>query len=108
MQRIRGLIAATVVGVPLAIYLGIILHATREFAILVGCCVGFAIFAVVSTRSDSRDEAADAAWNEAARDLPPASDRTALERRQAAMSGPEKRRGSVLAGAHRPQDDRDS
>ena len=102
MQKIRGLIAAIVVGVPLMIFLGFWLHATREFAIFIGCCVGLAIFAVVSTRSDAHDDAADAAWREAAGDLPPASDRAILERTQAAMPGPEKQRqGGAPVGTRR-------
>ena len=94
MQRVRGLIAATLVGVPLALFLWFWLHATVWFAIVIAGGVGVAIFAVVATRSDAHDEAADAAWREAAPDLPPVSDRAVLERNQASMSGPENQRKS--------------
>ncbi len=88
MQRVRGLIAAILVGVPLGLFLLITLHATREVSVLIGSCVGVAVFAVVATGPDPRDEAADAAWQEAAHDLPPVSDRVILERVQATMPGP--------------------
>ncbi len=47
------------------------------------------MFAVVATKSDASDEAADAAWRAASLDLPPVSDRTLLERAQASMPGPD-------------------
>jgi hypothetical protein len=102
LQRVRGLIAAAVVGIPLAAFLFVSLHATREIAAAVGCGVGLAIFAVVATGTDDRDAAADAVWRQAAPDLPPASDRVVLERNQATMPGPEKARQTSL----RPRDDR--
>ena len=102
MQRVRGLIAATIIGVPLAVFLFFSLHASREIAALVGSGVGLAIFAVVATGTDARDAAADAAWRQAAPDLPPASDRIALDRSQAAIPGPEKGRRTSL----RLRDDR--
>ncbi|MGD0248544.1 MAG: hypothetical protein ABSB75_05770 [Candidatus Limnocylindrales bacterium] len=96
MQRVRGLIAALLVGVPLALYLilGPMTHATVWFAVVIAGGVGLAIFTVVATRSDAHDEAADGAWQEAAPDLPPVSDRVALERNQASMPGPENQRKS--------------
>jgi hypothetical protein len=90
LQRVRGLIAATLVAVPLAFFLWFSLHATLWFVGIIAGGVGAAIFATVATRSDANDEAADAAWREAAPDLPPVSDRAALERDQASMPGPEK------------------
>lgn len=92
LQRLRGLIAALVIGVPLGLYIGLWLHGTREIAVLVGFGVGLAIFAVVASGTGARDEAADAAWREAAPDLPPVSDRVILERAQASMPGPGKHR----------------
>ena len=95
MQRVRGLASAAMIGVPLTLYLLLLLHATREFRILIGCVVGLAIFLVVATGTDAHDAAADAAWREAASDLPPFSDRVLLEQSQTRMPGPEKpRRGS--------------
>jgi hypothetical protein len=88
MQRIRGVGAGAAIGVPLAAYVHLQLHGILAVAILVGVCVGLPIALVVGTRSDPRDAAADAAWREAAPDLPPVSDRTALERLQATLPGP--------------------
>lgn len=102
MQRIRGLFAAAIIGVPLGAFLFVSLHATREIAALVGSGVGLAIFAVVATGTDAHDAEADAAWREAAGDLPPSSDRIAMERSQATMPGPEKGRRT----SHRPRDHR--
>ena len=79
MQRVRGLIAGTVVGVSLGVFMILLLHAVVWAAALGGGLVGLAIFAVVATRSDVHEEAADAAWREAASDLPPVSDRVPLE-----------------------------
>jgi hypothetical protein len=92
LQRIKGLVAAVLVATPLAVFMAFWLHATREFAAVIGLVIGLAIFVVVATRSDSHDEAADAAWRAAALDLPPASDRVILERLQASMPGPDRKR----------------
>ena len=92
MQRLRGLITGALVGVPLGIFVTVTLHATREYAVLIGSAVGLAVFAVVATGTNARDELADAAWREAAPDLPPVSDRIILERTQANMPGPGKQR----------------
>jgi len=103
LQRVRGLVAAATVGIPLAVFVTLSLHATREVAVLMGAAVGLAIFAVVATQHDAHDEAADAAWREAAPDLPPVSDRVALERLQADMPGPGKPRKAAV----RPRADDD-
>jgi hypothetical protein len=97
----RGLVAAAAVGVPLAVFVTLSLHATREIAVLIGAAVGLAIFAVVATQHDAHDEAADAAWREAASDLPPVSDRVMLERMQVSLPGPEKSRKAVPTARHR-------
>ncbi|HEX7490869.1 MAG TPA: hypothetical protein VF337_04095 [Candidatus Limnocylindrales bacterium] len=99
LQRLRGIIAAAAVGVPLIVFLHLWLHAPIEFAVIIAVVLGTAIFAIVATRSDSHDEAADIAWREVAPDLPPVSDRIALERDQASMPGPGKPRA---AGKRRP------
>ena len=96
MQRVRGLIAAALVGIPLGALLFFSLHASIEIAAAIGSGVGLAIFAVVATGTDARDAAADTAWRQAAPDLPPASDRVVLERDQATMPGPEKARRTSL------------
>jgi hypothetical protein len=92
LQRIRGLVIGALVGVPLGIFVTISLHATREVATLISLAIGLAIFAVVATATNPRDAIADAAWREASPDLPPVSDRVALERAQASMPGPSKPR----------------
>jgi hypothetical protein len=92
LQKVRGLIAAVVVGLPLWCLLFFSLHATREIAAVAAAGVGLAIFAVVATGTDARDAEADAAWREAAPDLPPASDRIAMDRSQATMPGPDRGR----------------
>jgi hypothetical protein len=92
LQRVRGLIAGTVVGVPLGVFMMLALHALVWAAALGGGLVGLAIFAVVATRSDAHETAADAAWRAAAPDLPPVSDRVTLERLQARLPAPAERR----------------
>jgi hypothetical protein len=104
LQKLKGLVAASLVGLPLGAWLFYSLHATVEIAALAGSAVGLAIFAVVATGADARGTAADAAWQEAAQDLPPASERAALERGQASMPGPEKGRRTSL----RSRDDRNA
>lgn len=79
MQRVRGLISGAVVGGSLGVFMILLLHAVVWAAALGGGLVGLAIFAVVATRSDAHEEAADVAWREAASDLPPVSDRVPLE-----------------------------
>jgi hypothetical protein len=88
LQRIRGLFVGILVGGGLALFVMVSLHATSLVALAAGGCVGLSVFAVVATRDDASDEAADAAWRAASLDLPPASDRALLERMQASMPGP--------------------
>lgn len=99
MQRVRGILTGILVGVPLAIFVIVWLHGVVEVAALIGGGVGLAIALVVGTRSDAHDDAADRAWRVAARDLPPVSDRTTLERTQLKMPGPAKSRRPVPAAA---------
>jgi hypothetical protein len=89
------LIAGSLVGVPLGVFLLFWLHATREAGALVGFAVGLAVFVVVATGTDARDQIAESAWREAAPDLPPVSDRIALEQSQVTMPGPQKQRRTV-------------
>jgi hypothetical protein len=88
LQRLRGVITGSLVGLVLAAYVGFWLHGVREAAILAGAGIGLAIALVVGTRRDPGDAAADDAWREVAPDLPPFSDRVALEASQANMTGP--------------------
>jgi len=82
--------AATLVGIPVTLFLLAWMHATREFGIVMGSAIGLAIFLVVATGTDAHDAAADKAWQAAAPDLPPVSDRAVLERSQVSMPGPDK------------------
>jgi len=92
LQRLRAFRWGSRVGVPLGVFMILWLHAVVWAAALGGGLVGLAIFVVVATRSDAHEEAADAAWREAAMDLPPVSDRVILERLQAKLPGPAKQR----------------
>jgi hypothetical protein len=92
LLRVRALVTALLVGVPVALFLLLWMHAMREFGLLVAGLVGLSIYVVVASGTDDRDAAADAAWREAAPDLPPVSDRSRMEQGQANMPGPEDRR----------------
>lgn len=92
MLRVRALVTALLVGVPVALFLLLWMHAMREFGLLVAGLVGLSIYVVVASGTDDRDAAADAAWREAAPDLPPVSDRSRMEESQVNMPGPEDRR----------------
>lgn len=90
MRRVRGLMAGTLMAIPVMLFLLLWMHATREFGIAIGLGIGLAVFAVVATGTDAHDAVADAAWEAAAPDLPPVSDRAALARDQASMPVPPK------------------
>jgi len=92
MRGLQGLGAAIVVGILLSIFLVLGLHATWPFAIGAGGVLALAILAVVGTRKSEKDAVADDAWLTAAPDLPPSSDRRAMEAEQSHISGPEKLR----------------
>ena len=98
MQLVRGLVIGAIVGGVMYVYLTFTwLRATQWFAVVASVGLGLAIFAVVGTRSDGRGAAQDAAWRAAAPDLPPVSDRAALEEGQVripAPARPRKRAGS--------------
>jgi hypothetical protein len=88
LLRVRGVMAGTLVGIPVSLFLLLWMHATREFGIVIGLGLGLAVFSVVATGTDAHDAVADAAWEAAAPDLPPVSDRAALARDQASMPAP--------------------
>jgi hypothetical protein len=92
LQGFRGLVVGGLVGVGVAAFVMVTLHATTPVGVVGGLLVGLSVFAVVATKSDASDEAADAAWREASLDLPPASERLMLERTQASMAGPAQKR----------------
>lgn len=95
MRGLQDLGAAIIVGILLSIFLVLGLHATWPFAIGASGVLALAIVAVVGTRSSEKDSAADDAWLAAAPDLPPSSDRRAMEAVQGRMPGPEKSRDTV-------------
>ena len=92
MRGLQGLGSAILVGMLLSIFLVLGLHATWPFAIGAGVAQALAIMAVVGTRSSEKDVETDDAWLAAAPDLPPSSDRKAMEAMQSRMPGPEKSR----------------
>jgi hypothetical protein len=102
MRALQGLGSAIVVSSVFCFFLVGLLGATWPFAIGSGLVLGLGIIAVVGTRSSEKDVAADAAWREAAWDLPPASDRRAMELAQSAMPGPEKARRNGRRGGGGP------
>lgn len=101
MRALQSLGSAIVVGSVFSFFLVGLLGATWPFAILSSLLLGIGIIAVVATRSSDQEGEADAAWLEAAPDLPPGSDRRAMEMTQATLPGPEKTRrgGDRAAGA---------
>jgi hypothetical protein len=101
-QRVQGLLVGFLVGASVGFWVFLTLHAIVLAAVAWGGIVGLAIFAIVATKSDPADDAADAAWRVAAPDLPPTSDRLTLERAQEHIAGPDAgHRGRGLA-AHEP------
>jgi hypothetical protein len=92
MQILRGIAAGTVVAIPLAIFILWWLSGVLLIAIFIAGGVGVGAAIIVGTRTDTTDIAADEAWRAAAPDLPPVSDRAAMEKRQVSMSGPGKSR----------------
>jgi hypothetical protein len=70
------------------LFLAVWMRGDVYFALLMGVIVGVAVASVVGTAKDPRNIAADAAWEAAAPDLPPGSERAALERDQTHMPGP--------------------
>jgi hypothetical protein len=102
-QRLEGLLIGAGVGIGLGGWVFISLHAVPLVALAVGAIVGLPVFAIVASRPNPVDAAADAAWRAAARDLPPASDRLTLEAAQEHIDAPVARRrrgrGPVAAAA---------
>jgi hypothetical protein len=100
MRALQGLGSAVVVSTVFSLFLVGLLGATWPFAIGSSIVLGLGILAVVGTRASEKDVSADAAWREAAPDLPPVSDRRAMEAAQGTMPGPEKagRSGDRSAG----------
>ena len=99
MRGLQGLGSAILVGMLLSIFLVLGLHATWPFAIGAGGAQALAIMLVVGTRSSEKDSMADDAWLTAAPDLPPSSDRKAMEAVQSQMPGPEKNRDTAARTA---------
>jgi hypothetical protein len=90
MQLLRSLVTSAIVGGLLYGFLTIWMHGVEWFAALASMALGLAILAVVGTRGDDNGAAPDAAWRAAAPDLPPVSDRVALEQAPIHIPGPAK------------------
>ena len=95
MQLLRGLIIGAIIGGLLYGFLIIWLHAIEWLAAPACLGLGLAILAVVGTRRDDKGAALDAAWRAAAPDLPPVSDRVALEQAQTHIPGPSRSRKHI-------------
>ena len=104
MRALQGLGSALVVGSVFCVFLVGLLGANWPFAVGSAVVLGLGIIAVVGTRASAKDLAADAAWRAAAPDLPPVSDRRALEAVQDTIPGPEKVRRRHVAGAAKGED----
>jgi hypothetical protein len=89
MHRSRSLLSGAIMGVVSYLFLAVWMGGDRNFALVMSTIVGVAIFSVVGTGKDVRGAAADAAWQAAAPDLPPQSERAALERSQTHIPAPE-------------------
>ena len=87
---LRGLVISAIVGGLLYGFLTIWMHGAEWFAALASMALGLAILAVVGTRGDDNGAALDAAWRATAPDLPPVSDRVALEQAPIHIPGPAK------------------
>jgi hypothetical protein len=97
MQLFRGLVIGAILGGILYAFLTYWLHAIDWLAAISSVSLGLAVLAVVGTRRDYKGDAFDAAWRAASPDLPPVSDRAALEQAQVHIpgpTGPHKRAGS--------------
>ena len=86
---------SAIVGCLLYGFLTIWMHAVEWFAAPASMALGLAILAVVGTRRDDKGAALDAAWRAAAPDLPPVSDRVALEQAQTHIPGPSRSRKHI-------------
>lgn len=103
MQRLKGLVAGSFIGCCVALFMVFspTMHAPVELVVPIAVMVGTAIFLVVATATGPEDAAADAAWRLAAPDLPPVSERLALEREQASLPGPDRKTDTTEAASHR-------
>jgi hypothetical protein len=104
MRVLRALRPAVLVGGVFAVFLVNGLGAGWFFAITSGAAIGVGILAVVASRPTVRDRLADQAWQSAAPDLPPESDRRLLQETQATMPGPEKKRPTARSLPRRGED----
>jgi hypothetical protein len=92
MHRSRGLATGALVAVVCYLFLAVWMRGDVRFAILMSLIVGLGVASVVGTAKDPRNIAADAAWQAAAPDLPPGSERRELVRDQTHMPGPQSMR----------------
>ncbi len=86
-NSIRTLVAALLVGTGAFAFLIFWMHASPVFALAIGALLGATVLAVSGPGAES-DREADRAWAQAAPDLPPHSERAAMERDQQWLRGP--------------------
>ncbi len=73
MERLRAVVVATVTAVAALAFLTFWMHAPDFVAAAASAALFVGVLAAAGDRGDARTNAADAAWREAAPDLPPAS-----------------------------------
>jgi len=98
-QRLESLLIGLGVGIGLGGWGFISLHAVPLVAAATGGIVGLVVFLIVASKPNPADASADAAWREAAKDLPPTSDRLALEAAQEHIARPGEGRGRRRDGS---------
>jgi hypothetical protein len=91
MRTLKALGPALLVSIAFSWWMVNMLGSGWLFAISFSSVIGFGIFAVVRSRPTEEDRLADEAWKSAVADLPPVSDRRALEQSQEAIPGPSKK-----------------
>lgn len=92
MSRMRGLVFGVVTGGVAYLFLTLWMRGNSTFDMVLSTVLGVAVFSVVGTGKDERNVLADAAWQAAAPDLPPYSERLVLEHSQTRMPGPDRPR----------------
>ena len=79
MPPIRAWVYGVTTGGASFVFLTLWMRGNMPFDALISVIIGVAIVSVVGTGKDERNVSADAAWQAAAPDLPPYSERVALE-----------------------------
>jgi MFS superfamily sulfate permease-like transporter len=88
MHRTRALLTGLAVGIVSCLYLLLWMRWSIAISGAMSAVVGLAIASVVGTGHADRRDSADAAWEAAAPDLPPHSERVAMEQSQSNIPAP--------------------